>query len=220
MISFIVPVFNESNMVFKFLQNVAGTQPWDEYEVLFVDNGSQQPTQQVLTMLKQRYTPIVQVVRNERNEGFGPANNIGAEHAQNSILVFTQPDVDFEGSVVPAVQRAVDNDDTLYGARLLASNTGWNSFGELVIPYIEGWFIACTKSCFQRLGGFDPIYVPADFEDIDLSYTAVKAGMQLQELKLPVAHRHMGASGWDQLNVNRGAITTQHRELFRKKWGL
>jgi GT2 family glycosyltransferase len=170
-----------------------------------------------------KHFDCVDLVRNPENFGFGPANNIGAEQygMVSDVLVFTQTDVRFHGDPIPLIQEAKQGE--LYGARLLDGDTGWNTFGTVTVSYLEGWFLSCTKETWDRLGGFDPRYVPADFEDVDLCYNSVHKGVVLVEKPFPVSHNNMGASGWQQFQVkgmNREAVTIRNRELFAAKWSL
>jgi glycosyltransferase involved in cell wall biosynthesis len=217
-ISFIVPVLNKPALVIDFLKGLTvHCVRYGTYEVVFVDNGSDDLTYRALEGLKQRFAPCVEVVHNERNEGFGPANNKGAEYARGDVLVFTQPDVTFHGDVIEPLQQVKNG--YLYGARLLDRDTGWNRFGKTVVPYLEGWFLCCTATSWNEVGGFDPRYVPADFEDVDLSWHWVQKGHALIQLNLPVSHDHMGASAWSQF-TGREQVTIRNRDLFAEKWGL
>lgn len=215
LVSVVVPVYNTPHLVQKF---------WDafthkeELEFIFVDNGSELPTCTALRQLREAH-PQVHVVRNANNLGFGPANNIGAEHAAGDVLVFTQLDVVIGGELHSVCQHV--KEDVLYGVRMLAGDTGWNNFGGRVIPYLEGFFLASTRSTWGKIGGFDPIYYPADFEDIDLSFTATKKGIRLQMLVgVKAEHNHPGTAGWAQRSESREVVTRRNRELFRQKWSL
>jgi GT2 family glycosyltransferase len=216
--SFVVPVINKPHLALSFVQNLSSTQPYGEWEIIFVDNGSEVPTRGVLQMLSAHYAPYIRVVTNEKNEGFGVANNIGAAHRTGSgAIIFTQTDVHFGGDVLSTLKGIADT--SIYGPRLLAHDTGWNKFGDTVIPYLEGWFLAVRTELWGRLQHFDPIYFPADYEDVDLSYAATRCGVHLTELPLPIKHEHMGSAGWSQFK-DREQTTIRHRELFRLKWGL
>jgi len=110
--------------------------------------------------------------------------------------------------------------DSLIGARIMDFNTGWNHFDNVdggYIKYIEGWFVACKKETWDKLGGFDERYFPCDMEDIDLSYTADIMGIPIAELSIPVSHTS-GATA-SKLG-DRGAITKRNKKLFAEKWGL
>lgn len=217
-ISVVVPVFNTPNLVQSF---------WDQFmykgelEFVFVDNGSDKPTADALRALRQaNLGASIQIIRNAFNLGFGPANNLGAAAATGRILVFTQLDVAVKGDLRLACKYVKEG--TLYGARLLANDTGWNNFNGRIVPYLEGYFLACTRTTWDLIGGFDPQYFPADFEDVDLSFAATQKGVPLSMLiGAKTEHNHPGQAGWSQYkDEKREAVTLRNRSLFRKKWSL
>jgi len=212
-VSVIVPVLNRADLVLGFWSRLHSHR---SYELILVDNGSAEGTTRVLRLLQQRDEHVL-VLRNNVNTGFGPASNQGAETATGRVLLFTQPDVIFSGDVIERVSEL--SSDALYGARLLTYDTGWNKFKSVIVQYLEGWLLACTRSCWGVLGGFDPRYVPADFEDIDLSYTATSKGILLKQMDVPAKHPVMGQSAWTQF-PDRAAVTVRNQALFREKWGL
>jgi GT2 family glycosyltransferase len=117
--------------------------------------------------------------------------------------------------VAPKVLNLADG--TLYGARLVTFDTSWNRFGSTIISYLEGYFLACTRSTWVVIGGFDPQIVPADFEDIDLCYSAAQKGVQLCEL--PIRAHHAWGAHWNG-DPNRLAITEKNKAYFAHKWGF
>lgn len=158
------------------------------------------------------------VLHNEKNEGFGPANNQGARIARGSILLFINNDIIIRGDyLTPIITALTQHPDDLVGAELLDFDTGWNKFGDKIIHYLHGWCLAMKKATFRTLGGFDERYIPADFEDIDLCYTATGQDRKLHPIKLPVGH--MSGQTARQLK-DRMAMTTKHQKLFAEKWGL
>jgi GT2 family glycosyltransferase len=157
------------------------------------------------------------VVHLDQNEGFGPGHNRGAEAASGDVLAFISNDVTVVGDYAGILQAEVKDGD-LYGAELLRHDTGWNTFENQVIPYLAGWCIVATRSTWEELGGWDERYVPCDYEDLDLSYRAMKAKMRLVDLQLPL--RHAFGQTAQALEGGRLAITQRNRELFMKKWGF
>jgi GT2 family glycosyltransferase len=183
------------------------------HELVIVDNKPDLAVRRVLEGFAM-HRPV-QLAFNSENVGFGPACNQGVALAQYDTFVFTQPDVTILEDITAKVQSLEDN--TLYGPRLLSGNTGWNKFGDVIVPYLEGYFIACTRTTWNVIGGFDPGIVPADFEDVDLSYAAAQKGVQLKQLDVQVVHRPGGH--WNG-NPQRRTITEKNRTFFANKWGL
>ena len=98
---------------------------------------------------------------------------------------------------------------------------GWNEFSvngsKIVIPYLGGWLLACTKDAWVDLGGFDPLYGRFDYEDLDISTTALYKGYELVALNLPYL-KHMSGATIATLKVDRMAITTKNKEKYIAKW--
>lgn len=217
MISIILTVFNKGELVTNFFsRNVHQMAP---HEYILVDNGSRRRTAAKLDFLAAREN--IQVIHNNDNLGFGVANNIGAEAAHGDILVFTQPDVHLLGDITLPLATHVE-DGALYGHVLFDYDTGWNVFqngeGRVVVPYLAGYFLACTPTTWSQIGGFDPIYWPADFEDVDLSLTATKKGIPLRTLPFQIEHPHFGST-WAQFD-DRKSYTIKNQQRFMDKWGL
>jgi GT2 family glycosyltransferase len=118
------------------------------------------------------------VVDIEDNIGFGPANNQGVLAASGENLVFISNDVVPAGDYITPILEALKlNPQDLIGAELFDFDTGWNRFGAAPhIPYLGGWCVATTDCAWQELGGWDERFVPCDYEDVDLSLTAVTMG--------------------------------------------
>lgn len=223
MISVIVPVLNQPQLLASFLEQFESwpmAEPGSPeskgcpFEVVMIDNGSNQQTQNALMALYVRYSWL-NVVRNVHNAGFGPANNQGAKTAKGETFLFTQPDVTQIDRITYTIVKDQVKNDALYGARLIDWNSGWN-FG---IPYLEGWFLACTRDIWERIGGFDERYVPADFEDIDLSKTAASLQIPLKMTTGHVGvHAHPGRT-WSAFS-DREAVTKKNQKLFMEKWNV
>lgn len=192
-----------------------GAEPGVEW--IIVDNGSGDGTPGLLGRYQEQFgSSRLTVIHNERNLGFPIACNQGARAAKGEVLLFLNNDVIIYGDYLKPIAGLI-GDNTLIGAQLLSYDTGWNRFGDELVPYIPGWCLAITRAAFDELGGFDERYSPCDYEDIDLCYAASRAGKTLGELILPLRHIS-GATG--QQMSNRRAITERNRTMFAEKWGL
>lgn len=160
--------------------------------------------------------------KNSQNYGFGRSCNIGARMAQGDFLVFLSNDVVIRGDfLVPVLERLASKPKSVIGGRVLAFDTGWNTIlvdgHKQIIPYPEGWLIACTKEAWVDLGGFDPRYAPYDCEDVDLGATAIQKGYELVSLDSPHL-QHLSGQTIMTVNRNRQAVTNINRQKFIEKW--
>ena len=156
-------------------------------------------------------------LKNDKNLGFGGSMNRGAKVAKGEILIFLSNDVVISGNFVDRIKNEIENDaDILIGGRSIYWDTGWNQFNNTIFPYCEGWLLACTREVWDNLGGFDPIYGISDYEDVDLSTTAIQKGYRLVGLDSPFLKHLAGQTA--KYNEERLARTNRNKEKFYAKW--
>lgn len=212
LVSIITPVWNQIEHTLRYLHQNRNV----EAQFIIIDNGSTDATPRILDDWRTTYGDRLTVITNGKNEGFPVACNQGASVATGDILLFLNNDIFVYGDYVSFIRQAA-TDNVIAGPELNTRDTGWNRFGDVLVPYIAGWCLAVTRKTFGELGGFDERYSPADYEDMDLSYKAVKAGKSLLWLNLPI--RHISGQTGVQL-TNRRELTEANRHKFIDKWEL
>lgn len=213
-VSFIIPVFNHWTLINTLLRGIFDHTRPDE--IIVVDDCStDQETRDGLDWWFLNYG--VNVVRPIENLGFLKASNYGVSKATGDIVVLISSDVKIEDDLAEIVKGLVsENPRVFIGGKLYQYDTGWNTFDGEVYPYLEGWLLACTKEVWDELGGFDVRFAPHDFEDVDISTTAVSKGLALIPLNNPNI-RHLGGMTIGY-NDERQALTVRNKEKFREKW--
>jgi GT2 family glycosyltransferase len=89
---------------------------------------------------------------------------------------------------------------------------------EREVGWVTGAAIALPTSLFRRLGGFDPVYERAYFEDVDLCERAKKAGAEIWYA--PFTH-YVGQSTQtvDEMTGMLAARSfQQNRARYHKRW--
>lgn len=220
MIDVIVPVMGQLHLTSRFMRSawVSCMSLHQDAILTVVDNSPDELTQAYLASQNSGcWRGALRTVRPMENLGFSASNNLGLDAGSGEVVIFTSNDVLVEGEFIRPVLRVLERESTaLVGAQLLDYDTGWNAFDGQVIPYLAGWFIACKRDTIYRLGRWDERYFPCDYEDIDLSLTASKAGMPLEVVRVPLRHEF----GQTASKLDRESITLKNRELFRQKWGF
>lgn len=181
----------------------------DGDEILVVDNGSQEH--------RAPYDYPVRELKIAENVGFLMASNMGMQQATGDILFLISNDVRVYKDIVAdaRISIAPDNKIIMTG-KVYWNDTGWNTFDGKTFPYAEGWLLGCTKKAWNDIGGFDPRYMPYDFEDVDFSTEALARGYILEPFS-DGSVEHLGARTIGY-NPERESITKAHREIFRTKW--
>lgn len=92
-LSIVIPCYNESESIPALVENLIKIQN-DEIEVLLVDNGSTDDTQEVLrNALKFQNNAFINVLRIENNLGYGHGIMTGVRAAKGAIISWTHGDL-------------------------------------------------------------------------------------------------------------------------------
>ncbi len=209
MISVIVPTYQNKK---QLLTNLKHNIPFlTGCEIIIVNDN---PTQSLKDDLKQFAS--VTLIENKKNLGFGPTVNRGVEKAMNPYVMLLNDDVQLsddtyrksldyfkknpllfalsfaqtgEGDVMVGKNR-------LYWSRGILQHSAVDNSQEGINAWAEGGACVIQKDKFMELDGFDSVYSPFYWEDIDLSYRAWKRGYQiLFTPKIKVKHQHESTIG-------------------------
>ena len=218
-LSVVIPNYNHYDLLHSLL--------WDLYnfnrdgldDVVVVDDCStdKQVKDGLLWWMEQKMLPI-NLVHLNQNVGFLKASNIAVEKSIGDIVLLISNDVSIKRAILNEVREKLKNGKCIVGARLIDWDSGWNHFGDRIYKYLEGYLLGFTRESWKELGGFDELYSPHIFEDVDLSYTATRKGYSLVQLdNTAIVHKVAGTIPY---TPERDALTRENREKFRKKWNL
>lgn len=208
------------------------------YEVVVVDNGS--PREMAGTLAGELEN--ARLIPNPVNRGFGPACNQGANVARGSLLVFLNSDAivhpgwlsflreatESRPRVAAVAPRLLNLDGTLQEAGALLFGNGFTQLygfgGEpegrpyrfpREIDYASAACLMVRRDAFFEVGGFDPIYAPAYYEDVDLCLSLRERGYRIfYEPRAVVTHAR-GASSSPTLAVR---LWQRNHPLFFGRW--
>jgi GT2 family glycosyltransferase len=213
-ISVIIPNYNGENLLKKNLEKVF--QEMSAYkegkeEIIVVDDGSSDGSLSFLADFSKTHRNI-KVVINKKNLGFAPTVNRGVETSNGDVIILLNTDVypevgflepllkHFSNTNVFAVgclDRSIENRNIILRGRGLGEwKRGFLSHrrGEVDKQntlWVSGGSGAFKKTIWEKLGGLNELYAPFYWEDIDLSYRALKSGYEvLFESKSVVVHEH------------------------------
>jgi O-antigen biosynthesis protein len=174
-ISIIIPYFNLFELVHRRLWEIANFDNLTTLEIILANDCSSEDftSEEFFWTRKNGVFSSKQISKiiNEKNLGFGQNCNTAVEVSTGQIICIVNSDVKILKDFTDELERKAE-EDVLIGGRMIDFNTGWNKFEDYIFPYLEGWFLACTRNTWEKLGGFDPRYGKFDYEDIDLSTTA------------------------------------------------
>lgn len=242
-VSIIVLNHNRSDLTNECVKAVIENTESGSYELIVVDNGS--GAEQIERLV---VPPIVTVLRLSRNLFFGEANNIAAERANGEYLVLLNNDAKVTSGWLTAMLRVFDEnfDVGAVGPKFLFPDGSLQEAGAFILPdggtmqlrfagtpllaryvnrvqvvdYCSAACLLMRKSDFLSLGGFDPIFEPAYYEDVDLAVRLRSIGLFSYYCgHAEVFHQQHATSHqiWTAEQLDKFATANYHR--FNKRWG-
>ncbi|OGH16044.1 MAG: hypothetical protein A3C30_00690 [Candidatus Levybacteria bacterium RIFCSPHIGHO2_02_FULL_40_18] len=182
--------------------------------VIVVDDGSDHNEFEALeAFIKSLSNGSIILLRNKKNLGFSSTVNRGVAQSKADLVALINTDVKPEKNFLEAAIKDLESDDNLFGVGFLDRSiedgktvlrgrglANWEK-GFLVHKrgevdktdtfWISGGSSIVRRDLFEKLSGFDTLYGPFYWEDIDLSYRAKKSGYKIKfEPDSIVVHKH------------------------------
>jgi cellulose synthase/poly-beta-1,6-N-acetylglucosamine synthase-like glycosyltransferase/lipopolysaccharide/colanic/teichoic acid biosynthesis glycosyltransferase len=198
--SVIIPAYNAAATLGECLDAaLEQTVSRPDYEVIVVDDGSQDRTASVA---EERGVRVIK----QKNQGPAVARNAGAAVARGDVLVFTDADCvpettwlaemlrPFADAAVRAVKGAYRTRQRNLWARLsqveFEERYRKQARAES-IDFVDSYAAAFRRDVFEAVRGFDPTFPGANNEDVDLSYRMARRGYRMVFNPAAVVyHRH------------------------------
>lgn len=180
-ISAVIPNRDGADLLRETLPPLLRELPPAQHEILVVDDASEDGSVAAL----HREFPMVRVIALSENVGFGAACNRGVKEAGNELVLLLNSDMEVTpGSVGLLAEHFSDAGVFAAGPRYAEPGDGTgpldDGFGlirpQLGAPAGGGLVVRAT---FLALGGFDPLYHPFYWEDLDLGWSAWRHGWRI-----------------------------------------
>lgn len=183
-ISIVIPVYNEAENIAKIHQRIADIfagLPEYSYEIIFVNDGSRDESQQVLEVLSERY-PEIKFIEFSRNFGHQPAVKAGIDLAGGNAVISMDGDLQHPPELIPKMLEAWENGfDVVYTVRTYPKEI--SKFKRKTSDYFYKLLSRISDVNLTQGGG-------SDFRLMDASVVAVMKNMHEDDLFL------RGLSSW------------------------
>ncbi len=152
----------------------------------FADNASQDDTVNKLEQLKQQYEGVFgafEVLRQQKNMGFGTASNAAAKAGKGDFVFFFNVDTELFPDALTALQREIENCSLDWGAFELRQfpyeHPKYYDPVTMETSWASGACMILRRSVFEETGGFDEtIFMYA--EDVELSWHVRTLGYRIR----------------------------------------
>lgn len=114
-VSIIIPVYNRPNGVRDTLSSVVDQDyPKERYEILVVDNDSDDETPEVIEEFENNFSQLVKGLEETEIQSSYAARNRGIENAQGEVLVFLDADMWVENDFLSVITDEFEEEDKKY----------------------------------------------------------------------------------------------------------
>jgi GT2 family glycosyltransferase len=180
----VIPAYNGEKY---FQENVKAVLQMGVDEIVVVDDASTDETVKYL----ETHAPTVKLVRHQKNKSFPITVNDGFANTDADIVFLLNQDLKPKARLVKNTLRHF-SDPEVFAVTFNENNRSWadgywkdgmlefkngvldEKLHESLWP--SGGSSAIRKQYWDVLGGFDPIFTPGYYEDLDLGLRAKKAG--------------------------------------------
>ena len=221
-ISIIIPNFNGEQFLKECLNSIK-KQNFSHYEVIIVDNGSNDGSVEYLNENYDEFT----LIQNQENLGFATAVNQGIKASNAEYVFLLNNDTELEVECVSKLLNCIDNDENIFGvSSKMIQNQDRNLIDDAGDEYtILGYtkkvgnnrskelyenkreiFSACAGAALYRRNIFDIIgYFDENFfaymDDVDISYRARIYGFKCVYCPEAVVYHDVSATSGSKYNA-------------------
>jgi GT2 family glycosyltransferase len=239
--SIIIPVFNKAEFTWQCLASLIRELDFSQVEIIVVDNASTDNTEEVLA----RFAEYVRVITNERNAGFVDASNQGAAAAKGNYLVFLNNDTTVLPGWLDHLIKTIEGDPVVgaVGSMFLypdgsiqeaggvvwqngaADHYGWGASPDdrrfnfaREVDYCSAASLLIRTEIFNSLGGFDRLFAPAYYEDVDLCFGVRSLGSKVVYQPMSRLVHFEGATAGSDTTKGFKKYQITNRARFVEKW--
>lgn len=229
-ISVVIPNHNGFHLLKKNLAEVLKNS--SGYEIILVDDAS---TDGSADYVSSNY-PSIKIVRREKNEGFIKSVNEGVKKAKGDLVYLLNTDIipkkDYIKYLLPyfqnektfavgSLQESIEKEGIILRGRGIGSfQKGFlmHARGEVdktATLWVSGGAGLFRKNIWEKLGGLNKLYSPFYWEDIDISYRALKAGYNIYfESRSKVIHEQAQSSIRTKYSPNYITVVSYRNQIL------
>ena len=248
LVSLIIPTKNNVALLRQCIDSILGKTSYTNFEILIVDNGSDQP--ETLDYLKTlTLDPHIRVIRDNYAFNYSALNNGAVSFAKGEVLALINDDIEVASTdwLFEMVGHALRPGVGAVGARLWYPNqtlqhagmvlvggvarhvhkhlpkgeAGFNSRAVLTQNFsaVTGACLVVKKALFEQVGGLNDQELAVGFNDVDFCLKLVEAGYRnVWTPHAELIHHESATRGQDHSPEKQRRAEKELRYM-RKRWG-
>lgn len=205
------PMYNESENIEAVLKHVDEVVPelgFEEYEVLFIDDGSKDGCDRIVADWAQR-NAHVRMVQHPQNRGYGQALCTGFKESRSEAVFYTDSDLPVDLMDLQKALPLLKDADLVTGYRIERHETlrraVYSRIYNTLMRVLFGVRVRDVNFSFKLMKKevLDRIHLTAEtvFVDGQLLAEAQRCGFRIAEIPIEYRPRELGHSSFDSLRV-------------------
>lgn len=207
-LSIVVPCYNEEKNIPLILEKFNEVIKRDDVEVVLVDNGSTDNSEQVFNRLAPNYT-FAKVVKVKVNQGYGFGISSGLKEAKGEFIGYTHADMQTDPTDVLKALEIITKQVNPKKCYVKGDRKGRSFFDQFFTSGMSAfesiylgknlWDINAQPNIFHRSFFESLKNIPKDFSlDLYLLYMAKKRGLEVIRFDVIFPPRIHGESNWNK----------------------
>lgn len=249
LVTLIIPTRNGMHLLRQCITSILGKTDYPNYEILIVDNGSDDP-ETLAYFDTLRNDPRIRILRDDRPFNFSALNNRAVQEARGELVGLINNDIEvinqewLSEMVSVALQPGVGavgarlwypNDTLQHGGGIL-DVCGFAGHSHKHIPkghpgyfgraMLQQSFSVVTAAClvvrrsvFLKVGGFDEENLKVAFNDVDFCLRVREAGYRNVWTPYAELYHHESATRGDEDNPEKQARFWSEVVYLKRRWG-
>lgn len=218
----IIPVWNEKELTAKCIGTILDNTRFS-YRIIIIDNGSDPEIAQYLNKLAGQKPELIYLKRNDKNQGFPKAVNQGIKFSDAPYICILNNDTEVYKDWLTEMIKIAESSSDIGIVNPASNNLGQKrpeagfSGKWIEMAACTGFCMLIKRELIDKVGALDEIYTPGNFEDMDFSKRAVKAGYRCVLAKGAYVYHKQNTSfkkrqDWDDR-------FKRNRDIFNERWG-
>lgn len=242
-VSIVVLTYNNLTLNQQCIDSILHKTAYGNYELIIVDNKSEDGTVEYLKALREQCLPNVKILLNDENKGFAGGNNIGIAASSGDYVLLLNNDTVISRGWLTAMVKHLENNPQLGMCNPVTNSIGNESMvkavysnltefheyayiftaGNMNVEYTDVdrlplFATLIRKSVIEQAGLLDTAYKVGMFEDDDYTETVKSKGYEIIIVDDAFIHHVNNASFKKLDDVEYQRIFEENKALYEKKW--
>jgi len=223
-LSIVIPVYNEKNTIEKIIGRVQSVNLELDKEILLVDDGSTDGTQEILRRLE---TDEVRIFVHEINQGKGKALQTGFSKASGDFVIIQDADLEYDPKEYPQLLAPLldGRADAVYGSRFLGGPHRvlffWHYLGNKMLTTFSNMLsnlnLTDMETCYKvfRKDILDKITLKSKRFGIEPEITLKLAKLKCRIYEVPISYSGRDYSEGKKIGWKDGIAAIFHIIRFK-----